>query len=149
MDEKQLPRGLRNNNPLNIRKGQKWQGLDTPPDDGEFCRFTDITMGFRAAFKILHTYYYKYGLHTTRDIIARWAPEADGNQTKAYARFVASGIGRTPRDFIPYLDTFRWEWVTFVVAMAQVENGIDNIDEVMMEYYAGKAWDMLYKKDRA
>lgn len=145
MEEKQLPRGLRNNNPLNIRKGQNWQGLDNPPDDGAFCRFVNMVMGFRAAFKILHTYYYKYKLTTTRDIIGRWAPEADGNDTKRYARFVAGAIGRTPRQFIPYLEEFRWEWVQIVVAMAQVENGVNNVDAVMMEYYAEQAWDLLFK----
>ena len=147
MKEMQLPRGLRNNNPLNIRKGGNWQGLDNPPDDGAFCRFVSMEMGFRAAFKLLHRYYHKYKLRTTRDIIARWAPEGDGNNTKRYARFVSLSIGRTPRDYIPDIELFRWEWVQIVVAMAQVENGVNYCDEVVLEYQAGKAWDMLFKKE--
>lgn len=32
-----LPRGIRNNNPGNIRyDGTNWQGLDNPPSDGTF-----------------------------------------------------------------------------------------------------------------
>ena len=53
--KKQLPRGLRNNNPLNIRKGaQRWQGQTG--NDGAFCIFESMEYGYRAAFRLLHTY---------------------------------------------------------------------------------------------
>lgn len=147
MEEKTMPRGYRNNNPCNLRKGQPWQGLDTPPDDGAFCRFTSMTYGFRAALKLLHTYYYKHRLRNTRAIIERWAPESDGNNVYHYASYVAGCLNKRPKSFLPYPEEFRWEWVHFVVAMAEVENGINVKDRAELEFYAGKAWDMLYKKE--
>ena len=42
--KKQLPRGLRNNNPLNIRKGaQRWQGQTG--NDGAFSSSNQWSMG--------------------------------------------------------------------------------------------------------
>ena len=150
MPDKPQPktRGLRNNNPCNIRKGSNWQGLDNPPDDGAFCRFVSMEYGFRAVFKLLHTYYYKYKLTNTLAIISRWAPEADGNAPFQYAKFVAAAIGKRPKQYIPYIDEFRWDWVHFVVAMAQVENGVNNCDETELVIAAEKAWDMLFKKGK-
>ena len=51
-----IPRGIRNNNPLNIRKGNDWQGERHPQTDKEFEEFESLTMGFRAAFKLLKNY---------------------------------------------------------------------------------------------
>ena len=36
MIEKKVPRGIRNNNPLNIRKGNNWQGERHPQTDPAF-----------------------------------------------------------------------------------------------------------------
>jgi len=53
-NEVKLPRGIRNNNPLNIRKSaDKWQGLSTLQEDKEFFQFETIEWGWRAAFVIL------------------------------------------------------------------------------------------------
>ena len=70
------PRGIRNNNPLNIRRsGDKWQGLKTLQEDRDFFQFETIELGWRAAFVILcKTYYGKYKLKTIRGIVSRWAP---------------------------------------------------------------------------
>ena len=50
---RKIPRGLRNCNPLNIRKsnGTKWVGQIG--DDGTFCVFEDVVHGLRAAFRLL------------------------------------------------------------------------------------------------
>ena len=50
------PRGIRNNNPLNIRKGNNWQGEISPQSDKEFEQFESMTMGVRAGMKILRNY---------------------------------------------------------------------------------------------
>ena len=51
------PRGFRNNNPLNIRKGiSRWQGRTIMQDDPDFVTFIDMNMGYRAAWKLMDTY---------------------------------------------------------------------------------------------
>lgn len=73
-----VPRGIRNNNPLNIRKGSPWQGLRTEQTDSEFCQFISMEWGFRAAFKVLFTYLAKR-VDTVDKIIRRWAPPSENN----------------------------------------------------------------------
>ena len=52
-----MSRGLRNNNPGNIRKtGDKWQGLSTTQTDDSFFQFTDAKYGIRAMAKLLKNY---------------------------------------------------------------------------------------------
>src|SRR4051812_9786710 len=78
------PRGVRQNNPLNIRPGSPWQGLDEPSEIGGFCNFKAPVWGFRAAFKNLMTYVDSYGISTIQGVIERWAPPTDNNDTAAY-----------------------------------------------------------------
>ena len=84
-------RGWRNNNPLNIRRGEQWQGLTDTQPDPEFCRFSSMEMGYRAGAKILLTYYrvftQKGEKFTIRNIISRWAPPNE-NRTEEYIRKV-------------------------------------------------------------
>jgi hypothetical protein len=95
------PRGIRNNNPGNIERGNdKWQGLDPKPQpvDPRFAQFKDPSWGIRALAVILINYQDKYGLRTIKDIIGRWAPTNENN-TAAYAESVSRatgfGIGET------------------------------------------------------
>lgn len=88
-------RGLRNNNPGNIRKSaDKWQGLASVQDDPEFFKFVHAKYGVRALARILQTYRNKYGLQTVRDIISRWAPPNENNTT-SYVNSVARALGVT------------------------------------------------------
>ena len=52
-----IARGIRNNNPLNIRRSaDKWQGLKAQQEDREFFQFSEMKWGWRAAFRLLcHT----------------------------------------------------------------------------------------------
>ena len=87
---KVLPRGIRNNNPLNIRKNQnRWKGLARRQTDRSFFQFKEMKWGYRAAFIILKRYYNDYHLLTIEDIIRRWAPPNENN-SKAYANYVAT-----------------------------------------------------------
>ena len=56
-----LPRGIRNNNPLNIRliPDNRWQGRLSPRlnSDGAFEQFQDPIMGLRAAAVLLIAHY--------------------------------------------------------------------------------------------
>ena len=87
-----LPRGLRNNNPLNIRhSASRWQGARAEQTDKAFVQFTSMTMGYRAAWRILETYYNHFEREqqpfTPRNIIFRWAPPNE-NDSEAYLRRV-------------------------------------------------------------
>jgi hypothetical protein len=94
---KQPPRGIRNNNPGNIRHGDNWQGLatDSRTRDKDFASFVSPAMGIRALAVTLVTYRDKHGLRTVQDIIHRWAPPSE-NKTGAYVAAVARKVGVTP-----------------------------------------------------
>lgn len=81
-------RGIRNNNPANIRRGCNWKGLAEKQTDREFCQFETMTWGVRALLITLRTYVVKHKLHTIPQIIERWAPPQDGNATNRYIEFV-------------------------------------------------------------
>lgn len=84
-----IPRGIRNNNPLNIRKGNNWQGERTPQTDKSFEEFTSMEMGLRAGIIILRNYMTKRPpLQTISQIISRWAPTNENNTT-AYIKEVS------------------------------------------------------------
>ena len=113
-------RGIRNNNPGNIRKGDPWQGLAAPPDDGEFCRFVAPEWGIRALARLLITYQDKHGLRQIRQIISRWAPPSE-NRTADYCRAVERDSGFKPDE---KLDMHRWDDLRpLVMAIIRHENG--------------------------
>ena len=116
-----LPRGYRNNNPLNIRiSANAWAGKLRPNTDGTFEQFRTMAHGYRAAFVLLRTYIDQYRLTTPRSIIARWAPPSE-NDTAAYLAAVCARSG-LPADAA--LDPSSWEEMSALVhAMAVVENG--------------------------
>jgi len=93
----QQTRGLRNNNPGNIRyDGTDWEGLASPPTDGTFCIFTDPVYGIRALGKILTNYVALDGVPSTvTALISRWAPPSE-NDTAAYIADVDEQLGLTP-----------------------------------------------------
>lgn len=84
------PRGIRNNNPGNIRlSATLWQGQQQPPQqDLDFVEFTTPLYGLRALMKTLLTYYLKFNLDTVRSMINRYAPPHE-NATDAYIYDVA------------------------------------------------------------
>ncbi len=85
-----LPRGIRNNNPGNIRLSETvWQGQKPPPQEDEaFVEFISALYGLRALMKTLLTYYLRYNLDTVECIINRYAPPHE-NATDSYAFSVA------------------------------------------------------------
>ena len=139
------PRGIRNNNPLNIRlSSDRWQGQIAPSPSGEgrgeaeFCQFYSMQYGWRAAFRLLcHTYYGKYKLRTIRDIITRWAPPKENN-TEAYIRRVTDRIGIGPDKELGDPQTHPTQWMMIGIAMAIVENGTANLDYLSML----KGWEI-------
>lgn len=89
-----LPRGIRNNNPGNIRLSKTiWQGQKAPPQSDQiFIEFTAPVYGLRALMKLLLTYHLKHGLDTVECMINRYAPPYE-NATDRYIYSVAKAMG--------------------------------------------------------
>jgi len=114
----QPPRGIRNNNPGNIRQsGTKWEGMSAAQTDSEFVQFVSPQYGIRAMAVILKNYRDRYGLNTVGEIINRWAPPHE-NDTAAYIETVArlSGLGNAQ-------PVTTREYPRLIAAMIEVENG--------------------------
>lgn len=136
MKEKQQPRGIRNNNPGNIRRNSDvFQGEKIPSGDRSFKQFKTMAYGYRAVFCILRTYYRNYSLRTIRQLIGRWAP-ANENDTAAYIATVSKLSGIPADD--PLDTNLREPMIRIVAAMSEVENGRP---AVMTDVIAG--WNML------
>jgi hypothetical protein len=91
-DMSKVNRGIRNNNPLNIKKGNNWKGETAVSSDPIFETYTDPKYGFRAGAILLKNYQRLYGLSTVRELINRFAPSSENN-TNNYVAFVAGQMG--------------------------------------------------------
>lgn len=118
-----MTRGLRNNNPGNIRKtGDKWRGLSATQTDKSFFQFTDAKYGIRAMGKLLKNYQTRYGLKSVNDIINRWAPPVENN-TSSYVVHVADLLGVGINDNINLNDTD--VLIELVKGVIKHENGVN------------------------
>ena len=79
-------RGLRNNNPGNIRLGIEWKG-EVKGDDTAFEKFKSVEYGIRAIYKLISAYASKHGINTIHGIINRYAPSSE-NATDQYIQSV-------------------------------------------------------------
>jgi hypothetical protein len=135
------PRGLRNNNPLNIKRTGKdsWLGMSAVQEDKTFVQFMNMEYGWRAAFVILRNYYFKHGIHTIREIVKRWAPSSE-NDTDAYVSSVCRHTGLSADYSLLSPDERPGRWISIGYAMACVENGFTgfNIKEMLKGYDAAK-----------
>ena len=127
------PRGIRNNNPLNIRRSKdQWKGLAEAQTDRAFVQFKSLEYGWRAAFYLLtRTYYHKYRLYTIRTIIRRWAPSNE-NDTNAYIANVSKLTGINPDEPIGIPSESPTRWIALGAAMAIQENGTNSLDYFAM-----------------
>lgn len=118
-----IPRGVRNNNPLNIRynKRNRWFGRSITKKDKAFEEFSSPIFGFRAAFLILHKYMTLYKLNTIFQICARWAPVGDGNDVVKYADTVSARTGIDKNRAVAFADYE--SLISIVEAMSYVECG--------------------------
>lgn len=124
------PRGIRLNNPGNLRHGPPWQGLSGDQPDQDFAQFVAPHWGIRAMAKNLIAYQDRHGIHTIRGIISRWAPaegqDHAGNSysqdTDSYIRHIASRVGVLEDQWI---DVHQYERMKpLVEAMILHENGM-------------------------
>ncbi len=145
MNNYKKSRGWRNNNPLNIRRGEEWQGLVAKEKrtDGQFCQFLNKTWGYRAAGKVMRSYYRLFCQTGRRwdveNIIGRWAPRNE-NDTEAYTARVLALMGRERGDTrLAPLTTQpgRVQLALLVAAMTCVETGCPWEAVPRMELNAG------------
>lgn len=115
-------RGIRNNNPGNVRWGDEWKGLvpETQRTDKSFCQFKSAEYGIRAMIIILRNYQRKHGLSTISGIINRWAPTNE-NDTQSYINSVAKATGVDPDQRIDTSDSRIM--MKLLQAIIQHENG--------------------------
>jgi len=113
------PRGIRNNNPLNIRHNADIFKGETKGNNTSFKTFETMPYGYRAAFITLHTYLTR-SWNTIEKIIARWAPPIE-NDTEKYIASVEKWSG-VPRDKVLTADDGA-DYIMIVSAMSFMENG--------------------------
>lgn len=131
-------RGLRNNNPLNIRisRGKPFLGEVRPSNDPSFMQFESMAHGYRAAFKLLDNYRKLYGCTQLVDFIRRWAPPIE-NDTNAYIRTVCKHTGYADVSTVDTRNEYQMKRI--VAAMSFVENGEEADEEQVTQ-----GW-LLYK----
>lgn len=130
--QKQQPRGIRNNNPLNIRIGNTWLGEVPNPTDSDFEQFVSPVYGLRAAFCILRRYIRRYGRNTVRKIVHSWAPSSENN-CDAYIKIVCQQSKLDPDETLLYEDAERMWKLVQGMALAEVGQRLD-MDMIMKGY---------------
>ena len=147
-----MSRGIRNNNPLNIRHGKsRWEGRTKVQTDAEFVTFKSMAYGYRAAWKLMETYQLRLRMedksYTLENIIHRWAPPEDNNDTQAYLRAVIRLLdykvaGRQPLPSPTCREGHR-VFARILMAMTCVECGIkpDEVDKRSIE----QGWTMAFE----
>lgn len=138
---KTLPRGIRNNNPLNIVHSKDvWQGRFTEQTDPKFVQFASMEYGIRAALILLRNYIKLHSCNNIRDIIRRWCPD---ETAASYAQYVSQKTGfaimqpldaENPQHLVP-----------LAMAMAEVETGYAVCDTAlyMKPVMFHRAWKMI------
>lgn len=124
------PRGIRNNNPGNIRVSKSpWKGKIAlaKNKDGAFEQFNFYVFGVRAMIVLIKNYIRNNKLDTIRKIMHKYAPTSE-NQTDKYAKWVAdkSGLGIDQK-----LQINDANLRPLIKAMAHYENGTPAVDDDM------------------
>ena len=118
------PRGIRNNNPGNLRRSRdNWQGLRPKQTDPQFFQFTEMKWGYRALIKTLQNYRRVHG------------PENENN-TAAYVKTVCQDL-QVPATYEPDVDD-RDTMCALAAAISRVENGLPAVMEDVE-----RGWELL------
>lgn len=112
-------RGVKNNNPGNLRKSAtRWLGKINPSTDPAFEQFQSMEYGARASMINARTWYNR-GLNTIEKLISKWAPPSE-NDTESYIRFVSHFTG-IPRSSVFALTPENLQAIGYAIAVQ--ENG--------------------------
>lgn len=128
---KNLPRGLRNSNPGNLRaKNERswrhWRGAVGTDATGYLVFGRDLD-GLRAMVLNLRAYNTKYGIDTVDQVIRRWARDIPEPSKVIYVRTVSKKLGVLPKTKIDLQDPRLL--VRLVRAIVYFENGKDPYSE--------------------
>lgn len=142
-----ISRGIRNNNPLNIKvSSSNWVGKVTPNTDGTFEQFDSLVHGYRAAFYLFRKYINVYKLVNLKDFIAHWCPD---DTSYLYYKFVCDRLLSSPNDILDFSN--RYMMFELALLMTRFENGIKVSDECNYldfpyRYEIFAAYDLLTSK---
>lgn len=115
--DQNLPRGIRNNNPLNLEYVPNQPGV--AGTDGRFGVYPTMDHGVASAVNQLQRYG-QSGVNTISGITAKWAPAGENDPAK-YAQQVAMLMGTKTN--VPLNMGDPQTMTRLVAAMGQVENG--------------------------
>ena len=150
MITKDLPLGVRLNNPGNLEWGSPWQGM-VPKEESmyaktgntqqkRFVQFKSPADGIRAIARTLITYQDKRTakdgsrIDTVREIIERWAP-ANENNVDAYTTAVRRAVFGDSRLPVQYLDVHDYTTMRRLVeGIIRHENGPGPLNNVNSWY---------------
>lgn len=135
------PRGIRNNNPGNIKyqSSNQWQGkvpvsqnTDALDVDGEpkFEQFISFAYGVRALIYLIKNRYIPTGRNTLRLIVNSFAPDGGAN----YVNFLVSRVGISADQVISENDENAIKKI--VQGIGRFENGMEAISD--SQYQAGR-----------
>lgn len=134
MTDTTQPRGIRNNNPLNIKWNalNNWQG-QTGADAQGFAQFDTPVNGIRAAARLLKNYRAS-GHDTPREIITRWTSGDSAEIQQSYIDHVSARLGIWPDEQV-HPDSYE----LLVITMIQHENGVQpySLDTIAQGVAAG------------
>jgi len=127
------PRGIRNNNPGNIRGTHfsyaLWPGA-VGIDEEEYLKFRRPIDGIRAIVINLRTYHQKYLVCTINAVVCRWTyGEANKQERLNYITVLSERVGAKPLEFINMEDARVLEKLTR--AIIYYENGVDPYHETV------------------
>lgn len=114
---KSVPRGIRNNNPGNLRHGQSWEGLSSEQPDAAFDTFQTPEFGVRAMWTDVYGDVFTDGLNNLNKLMNEYAPPSE-NDTESYIRSISQATGIDPKKNLTAKDLRR-----LLPEMIRVENG--------------------------
>lgn len=131
-------RGMRNNNPGNLRAGQGQIGTDS----GGYALFPSREAGYNAAARQL-VGYHNAGLDTINAIVSKWAPASENN-TQAYVSSVVQSMNQKGFnvDAFSRLD-LRDSGMLKALLDSMINHEVGNGAE---SYFAGSAYDTIIQR---
>lgn len=135
-------RGIRNNNPGNLRyDGTQWQGL-VGQDANGFCIFDTPENGFRAMGINALSFQLKNGINTLAEFGLRWAPPSDNDGASDYGLKLAAQLGVDQGAAFDLTQNTPFTLAALMRAISHNENGAILTDLAYNDALIGGAADL-------
>lgn len=123
MKTKDLPLGIRLNNPGNLRaiKSKPVNWLNQIGAEKGFCKFSSMHYGIRALCKLIMTYNKRGWCDNSLAFATHYAPVSDGNDTLIYSDYISSAWSGSK--FYP---------IQLAILVMQIEVGINHVTKYMI-----------------